>query len=79
MARPLLLTFFRKNVDMASLGMAPRRLARINTALPRAIQLLVMNGQPGDVAEIAHAEFGFQIATIRIHVGGRFTIQLMEQ
>jgi hypothetical protein len=52
-----------------------RRFARLTTAVPRIVQLLLDFGQPGDVAEVAHAEFGFQIATIKVHVGGRIDIK----
>jgi len=54
-----------------------RRFVRLDTAVPRMIQLLMLNGEPGDVVEIASYEFGFSALTITAHVGGGFTIQPM--
>jgi hypothetical protein len=55
-----------------------RHYARLNTAIPRAVMILLDEGKPGDVLELAHSEHGFQIATITIHVGGLFKIKLSE-
>ena len=52
-----------------------RYYARLDTAIPRAVQLLILEGQPKDVIELAHSEHGFQIGTIKIHVGGRIDVQ----
>ena len=55
-----------------------KRYARLDTALPRGIYYALMEGQPKDVLELYHAEFGFQIATVMLHVGGQITIQITE-
>lgn len=48
---------------------------RLDTAIPRAINHLLLHGMPGDVFELAHSEFGFQVATVKVHVGGKITIR----
>ena len=67
--RTILATLYRKNKPEAR-----RQYARISTAFPRAVQLLMLEGEPGDVIEFAHADFGFQIGTVKIHVGGKITV-----
>ena len=80
-ARNLLTTFTRSNRHIANATgetfyfLNPRRYVRLNTALPRCVNLLLDVGQPGDVAEISHAEHGFQIATVKIHAGGKIDIK----
>lgn len=73
--RPYQATHLRNHTPISR----PRHFGRIDTAVPRMIQLLIQNGHPGDVVEIAHSEWGFQIATVKIHVGGKLTINLMEK
>jgi len=67
-SRPILATVFRKKIPHAV-----RRYARIDTAYPRALQILIQQGEPGDVVEFSHSEWGFQIGWIKIHVGGKIS------
>lgn len=53
-----------------------RRYARIDTAFPRAVELLIIDGEPGDVIEFSHSEYGFQIGTVKIKAGGKITINI---
>jgi len=69
-ARPILATIFRKNI-----AHAVRHYARVDTAFPRAVQILMQHGEPGDVVEFAHSEHGFQIGTVKIHVGGKINVK----
>lgn len=55
--------------------LSARRFVRLETAVPRMIQLLMLNAEPGDVVEIASSDFGFVVMNITAHVGGSFTIQ----
>lgn len=71
MNRPYGLTFDRKGKNFIGIT---RHYTKLTRAIPRAMELLLLNGQPGDVAELFHTEHGFQIATIKVHTGGRFTI-----
>lgn len=71
-SRPFIGSYVRKNVVLKT-----RNYARLNTALPRAMTALLTEGQPGDTFELASREFGFQIATIRVHVGGKFTVSIV--
>jgi len=59
--------------------LSTRRFARLDTCIPRAVQLLLLEGHPRDVIEIAHADHGFQIATVKIHAGGKFTIEVSKE
>ena len=52
-----------------------RHYARINTVIPRAVTHLLDTGHPGDIVEIAHNEFGFQIGTVKVRAGGRIEIK----
>lgn len=46
-----------------------RYYIRLTLAIPRAVQLALETGRPGDVVEFAHANLGFQIATVKVSVG----------
>lgn len=74
--RPYVLSFLRGKDKYPFKPM--RHYARLTTAIPRAVGLLLQEGEPGDVLELAHAEHGFQIATITIHVGGVIRIRIDE-
>lgn len=43
-----------------------RRYARIETAIPRAVQLLMLYGKHGSVIELSHADYGFGIGSVRL-------------
>lgn len=51
-----------------------RYFVRIETALRRAVELLVLGGSPGDRIEIASNDFGFQVATVVILAQGRIVV-----
>ena len=71
--RPFALSFDRKGKNFIGIT---RHYTKINNAVTRAVSLLLEYGRPGDVAEIFSRNFGYQIATVKIHVGGRFTITI---
>lgn len=73
-ARPYVMSFLRGKDNTPFKPM--RHYARLNTAVPRAMAILLDEGQPGDVIELASTDFGFQVATITIHTGGVFKVQL---
>lgn len=52
-----------------------RYYSRISTAFPRAVQLLMSEGKPGDTVEIASNNFGYQIGTARLSVGGSINVK----
>lgn len=52
----------------------PRRYTLLSTAIPRAVQLLMLSGQPGDVVELASHDFGFQVMSVKLHANGNLTI-----
>lgn len=72
--RPYVMSFLRGKDKTPFKPM--RYYARLNTAIPRAIGLLLDEGQPGDVIELASNDFGFQVATVTVHAGGTFKVQL---
>lgn len=53
-----------------------RRYARIQTAIPRAISWLLLEGEPGDLVEFSLAHSGTQLAVIKVHAGGGITIKI---
>lgn len=70
----------RKNApDTPHVLQGMRHYVRVTTAIPRAIFLLLGSGQPGGRVEVAHAEHGFQIAVITVHVGGSIDIRLSDE
>lgn len=69
--RPILATYYRRHQPITT-----SRYARITTAFPKALTRLLLDGEPGDVVEFAHAEYGFQIGTVKIHTHGRLTIRI---
>ena len=72
-SRPFTLTFDRKGKNFIGVT---RHYTKVNNAIVKSIALLLEYGQPGDVAEISSSTFGYQLATVKIHVGGRFTITI---
>lgn len=71
MSRPIIATLFHKNQPVYT-----RHYARVTTAIPRSIAIILERGEPGDVVELAHGEWGFQIATIKVQVGASIKLQL---
>lgn len=47
----------------------------MDTAMPRAVQLALCYGAPGDIVEFASTELGFQIGTLRILPKQRFELE----
>lgn len=52
-----------------------RTYARFDTAAPRAVELGILTGQPGDVVQIASILTGLEIGTVKIHAGGSITVK----
>lgn len=62
--------FHRPAIDSTSPYMI-RRYVRLSTAMPRAMALLIEQGQPLDVVEFFHADTGVFLGFLRLHTGGR--------
>lgn len=45
-------------------GPTTRTYARLATAIPRAVQVLLLMGKPNDSVVLTHQDFNFPIATI---------------
>ena len=56
-----------------------RRYARIETALRKAVEIMIMDGQSGDVLEFYVRKSGYQIATVRMSARGKLDIQWNDQ
>ena len=67
--RPIVATFHRK--DQRLVKGETRRYAKIDNALPRATQLLMWDGAPGDVVEFSHALTGKSLGFIKVKAGGK--------
>lgn len=65
--RPIIAILHRKRKQVWA---KPRRYSNVVNALKRATELAFLEGQPGDVIELAHVT-GFQICTAKLKVGGR--------
>ena len=50
-----------------------RNYARLDTAAARAVQLLVIAGEPGDVMELAHTGTGAQLGWAKVKANGTVT------
>lgn len=74
--RPILATLHRKvNGSGATQELWKRHYSRITRAIPRAVEIALLTGQPGDVVEFSSNDFGYQIATVRLSVGGKIDIK----
>ena len=51
----------------------PRHYAKLDTAAARAVQLLILSGEPGDVAELAHLGTGKQLGWVKVQANGTVT------
>lgn len=69
--RPIVATFHRKVGQRITAG-ETRRYAKIDNALPRAPQLLMWDGAPGDRVEFSHALTGKALGFIKVKAGGKF-------
>lgn len=59
--RIILATMHHKNKVVRSRG-----FARVDTAVPKVMKWLLLSGEPGDLVELSHREFGYQIGVIKI-------------
>ena len=50
-----------------------RHYARLDAAAARAVQLLILSGEPGDVAELAHLGTGKQLGWVKVKANGTVT------
>ena len=50
-----------------------RQYAKLDTAAARAVQLLILSGEPGDVAELAHLGTGRQLGWVKVQANGTVT------
>lgn len=72
--RPLLAEWHRGTTPMPW----RRCYARIDTALPKLIYQLLINGQPGDTIQLSLRQYGTWIADVKAHADGMFSIILSE-
>ena len=76
--RPTLATLHRKGWHEFTDVVWNRHYSATTRAIHRAVELALLSGMPGDVVEFSHADYGFQIATVKLLVGGRIDIQISE-
>ena len=50
-----------------------RNYTRLDTAAARAVQLLIIAGEPGDVMELAHTGTGAQLGWAKVKANGTVT------
>lgn len=72
-ARPLLVEHVRKHLVLKR-----GYYTRIDTAIPRSVQRLLLEGMPDDTVQISLREHGTWIADIKIKVGGKISIHMEE-
>ena len=51
-----------------------RSYARLETACRRAVELMILEGQAGDVIEVFHNVTGLQIGTVKMSVVGKLSV-----
>lgn len=73
--RPLLAEWHRGRVQLPF----RRHYARIDTALPKVVAHLLINGQPGDTIQISLREWGTWIADINVHALGRISLKFTSE
>lgn len=74
-ARPILATLHRPDGQSTKV-LWNRRYSRLARAVPRAVEICLIDGQPLDRIEFSHAEYGFQIAVVTMHVGGNIDFKV---
>lgn len=52
-----------------------RSYQSFTNAARRATELALLQGEPGDVMEFSNNDTGFQIGTMKLHVGGSLTLE----
>lgn len=55
-----------------------RRYSKVVKAFPKAVEILLMDGNPGDTVELTNHDFGFEIGCVKVHVGGRISVDLKD-
>lgn len=61
--RPIVASWYRKGKIMTL-----RHYVRLDTSIPTITRNLILNGEPGDVVEFAHAETGMWIGTLKLRL-----------
>lgn len=76
-SRKVVATFFRSTgPSQQREAVWSRRYSWMDTAMPRAVQLLMTEGVPGDVVEFSSAEHGFQLGVLRVLPRGKFDLEM---
>lgn len=65
--RPFRMTLHRKSGKSTEVIWS-RLFSKISTAMPRGIELALLNDEPGDVLELTSSNFGYAIATVKLGV-----------
>lgn len=78
-------TLHRRNRPLPTVGSAPgtdevwtRRFSYFDTAMPRAVQLLMSSGQTGDTVVFHSIEFGFELGQLHMASGRRIVLSMSE-
>ena len=48
-----------------------RFFTSVTNAVTRGVELAILTGEPGDILEISHSNFGFLIATVKLKVNAK--------
>jgi len=83
--RRVVATLHRRNCPLPTVGSAPgtdvvwtRQYSYFDTAMPRAVQLLMSSGQAGDTVVFHSIEFGFELGQLRVSSGRRVLLEMTE-
>lgn len=78
-------TLHRRNCPLPTVGSArgtgevwTRQYSYFDTAMPRAVQLLMSSGQTGDTVVFHSIEFGFELGQLHMTSGRRIVLSMSE-
>lgn len=78
-------TLHRRNCPLPTVGSArgtdevwTRQYSYFDTAMPRAVQLLMSSGQTGDTVVFHSIEFGFELGQLHMASGRRIVLTMSE-
>lgn len=68
--RPIAATLHRAS-GKSTVEIWVRRYSSVTRAITRGVELMLLEGEPGDVLEISSSNFGYQIATVKLRVNAQ--------
>lgn len=72
-SRKVIATLWRAGVAESERS---RQYAYFDTAMPRAVQMVLGRSNAGDMVEFSSKEYGFQLGVLKVREGGKFDLYM---